>query len=75
LWTAGDATIGGKLIVNGRDILAELDNRVKYDSDWIQMQSDATNAGGAICVDAGSLSANCNWNNGYRRLKFTKVQR
>ena len=79
LWAEGDTTIGGRLIVNGRDILAELDNKISFapkglndSGPWVQIQS-----GSDKCVDAGSNNQSCDWNNGWRRFKLIKsgVQR
>ena len=54
LWTQGDVTVGGKLIVNGRDILAELDNTIRV-NDMLRLYS----IGGG-----GYLKGGSNWSAG-----------
>ena len=65
----GDVHVAGKLIVNGRDILAELDNRPRFNNDWVAIESGLGNK----CLDVGSHNANCDRNaGGWRQFKFVK---
>ena len=64
-----NVNVNGRLIVNGRDILAELDNRPRFNNAWVAIESDLGNK----CLDVGSHNANCDHNaGGWRQFKFVK---
>ena len=70
----GALNVSGPLIVNGRNILAELDNKISFapegnndNGPWVLIQSASDK-----CLDAGSNNQDCNWNNGWGRFKLVK---